>query len=76
MSKLKQKQEQNNFHRNRTLIMGLYHQNRNRQKHNVNNVLLPPEQKQNVNNGPLPPEQKQTETDYSLRKQNVELGVH
>ena len=45
--------------------MGFYHPNRNRQK-------------QNANNGPLLPDQKQTEeeTDLSLWKQNVELGVH
>ena len=31
-----------------------------------------------ASNGPLLPDQKQTEagTDLSLRKQNVELGVH
>ena len=63
------------------LVMGLYHPNRNIQKQNSNNRPLPPEQKvqkQNANNGPLLPDQKQTEaeTDLSLRKQNVELGVH
>ena len=43
MSKLKLKWKQNNLYRNRMLVMGLYHPNRQKVH------------KQNTNNGPLPP---------------------